>query len=115
MCFLWWRQRHNHFWLLDNIFLPGALNGLSGLLLALVNVYTTPEDTMGVSSIVTLAITGAYMIICGGLTGFYWFPLLGRIRAEHADHNQGTSPHGRSSPYMVAIIPVIADATRDPA
>lgn len=88
MCYLWYRQRHNYIWLLGNIFFPAALNGLSGLVSTLVNVYTTPDTTMGVSSTATLIVTGACTVICGILTAIYWFWLLGRVKTEHGEQLQ---------------------------
>lgn len=79
MLFLWWYQRRNHFWLVNYLFFPGALHGLSGLLSTFVNVYTTPDaSVLGVSSIATLVVTGACTVICGFLAVFYWFPLFHR-------------------------------------
>lgn len=41
--YLWLRFRQNYVWLLAHIFLPGILNGLSGLLTMLLNVYSAQE------------------------------------------------------------------------
>jgi len=72
MGILWWRQRGNPFWLVHNLFFPGALHGLSGLLSTFVNVYATPDaSVLGVSSIATLVVTGACTVICGFLALFY--------------------------------------------
>lgn len=89
MCYLWWLQGHNYVWLISNIFFPAALNGLSGVISALVNVYTTPNTTTGVSSIATLAVTGACAVIFGILTAVYWFWLLRPVKDEHANQQQG--------------------------
>jgi len=81
MCFLWWRQRRHHFWLVHNLFFPGALHGLSGLLSTFVNVYATPDaSVLGVSSIATLVVTGACTVICGFLALFHQLSLLRRAK-----------------------------------
>jgi hypothetical protein len=87
MCFLWWRQSSNYIWLLKNIFVPGAFNGLSGLITTFVNVYATQNPVLGASSIATLAVTGACTVICGSLAMFYYFWKLNPINQDHKRHN----------------------------
>jgi hypothetical protein len=40
MIWLWWRWRQNFVWLLNKIFLPGAMNSFAGLISTLINVYS---------------------------------------------------------------------------
>jgi len=84
MCILWLRWSHNYVWLLGNIFIPGLLNGLSGVLSTFVGIYATQNGTYGPSSIATLAVTGACTVICAFLTAIYSFWKLEAVKKKHA-------------------------------
>jgi hypothetical protein len=83
MCLLWIRWSHNYVWLLGNIFIPGLLNGLSGVLSTLVGIYATQDGRYGPSSIATLAVTGACAIVCAFLTAIYSFWKLSSVKKKH--------------------------------
>jgi hypothetical protein len=58
----------NYIWLLNNIFLPGTFNGVSGLISTFVNIYGSGHHVhFGATSIATLAVTGGFTAICGFL------------------------------------------------
>ena len=83
MCFLWWCQSDNCVWLLRHVFIPGMLNGLSGLVSTLINVYATHNGVLGAPSIATLAVTGVCIVICGFLATFYWLSVLRPLFRDH--------------------------------
>ena len=83
MCYLWWRQRAIYPWLVSNIFVPGWLSGLGGLISTFVSIYTHNNGVYGASSIASVAVTGATTVICGFLAAFYSFWLLRRLKNEH--------------------------------
>ena len=84
MLLLWWRWAHNYVWLLNSIFIPGVLNGLSGLISTFASIYGVQNGVYGGSSIATLAVTGACTVICGLLTAIYSLWKLGRVKRRHA-------------------------------
>jgi hypothetical protein len=83
MCLLWVRWSHNYVWLLGNIFIPGMLNGLSGVLSTFVGIYATQSGRYGPSSIATLAVTGACTVFCAFLTTIYTFWKLNAVKKKH--------------------------------
>ena len=83
MLLLWWRWAHNYVWLLNSIFVPGMLNGLSGVISTFASVYGVQNGVYVASSIVTLAVTGACTIICGLLTAIYSLWKLDHVKRQH--------------------------------
>lgn len=83
MLLLWWRWAHNYVWLLNSIFVPGVLNGLSGVISTFASIYGAQDGVYGASSIATLAVTGACTVICGLLTAIYSLWKLDRIKRTH--------------------------------
>jgi len=83
MCLLWYRWSHNYVWLINSIFVPGVLNGLSGLLSTFAGIYGSQNGVYGTSSIITLAVTGGCTIICGFLTTIYSFWKLNAVKRRH--------------------------------
>jgi hypothetical protein len=83
MLIFWWRWAHNYVWLLNSIFIPGMLNGLSGVLSTFASIYGAQKGVYGTSSIITLAVTGACTLICGFLTAIYSFFKLNRVKRVH--------------------------------
>ncbi|KAI0002449.1 hypothetical protein BJV74DRAFT_765387 [Russula compacta] len=83
MLLLWWRWAHNYVWLLNSIFIPGTLNGLSGLISTFASIYGAQGGVYGTASIITLAVTGACMLVCGTLTTIYSVWKLGRVKRLH--------------------------------
>jgi hypothetical protein len=83
MCYLWWRWAHNYVWLLNSVFVPGVLNGLSGVISSFASIYGAQNGVYGASSIATLAVTGACTIICGILTAVYSLWKLDKVKRRH--------------------------------
>ena len=83
MCLFWWRWSHNYVWLLNSIFIPGMLNGLSGLLSTFASIYGAQKGVYGTSSIVTIAVTGACALTCGLLTAIYSLWKLDKVKRRH--------------------------------
>jgi hypothetical protein len=83
MLLLWWRWAHNYVWLLNSIFVPGMLNGLSGVVSTFAGIYGAQDGVYGASSIATLAVTGACTIVCGILTAIYSLYKLDRVKRRH--------------------------------
>lgn len=83
MCMLWWRWSHNYVWLLNSIFIPGTLNGLSGVISTFASIYGAQNGVYGASSIATLAVTGSCTVICGFLTAIYSLWKLDKIKRQH--------------------------------
>jgi len=71
MCILWIRWHHNYVWLLNSIFIPGLLNGVSGLLSTFAGIYGAQNGKYNTASIITLGVTGGCTIISGFLTIIY--------------------------------------------
>lgn len=91
---LWWRWAHNYVWLLNSVFVPGMLNGLSGLISTFASIYGAQNGVYGASSIATLAAAGACTIICGFLTAIYSLWKLGRVKRRHDDQMSQTKSEG---------------------
>jgi hypothetical protein len=83
MLLFWWRWAHNYVWLLNSIFIPGMLNGLSGVISTFSSIYGVQNGTYGASSIATLAVTGGCTVICGFLTAIYSLWKLDRVKRRH--------------------------------
>ena len=83
MFILWIRWRHNYVWLLNSIFIPGLLNGISGLLSTFAGIYGAQNGKYNTASIITLGVTGGCTIICGFLTTIYSLWKLDVIKRRH--------------------------------
>ena len=87
MLLLWWRWSHNYVWLLNSIFVPGMLNGLSGVISTLASVYGpgTQQNTQvyATSSVISLAATAGCAVICAFLTAIYSLWKLNRVKRRH--------------------------------
>jgi hypothetical protein len=83
MCLLWWRWAHNYVWLLNSIFIPGTLNGLSGVISTFASIYGVQNGVYGSSSIATLAVTGSCTVVCGFLTTIFSLWKLDKVKRQH--------------------------------
>jgi len=84
MFYLWLRWSHNYVWLLGNIFIPGLLNSLTGVLAAFAIIYSdVPGGSYNTTSIITLGVTGGCAVICGILAAIYWLWKLRRVKRQH--------------------------------
>ncbi|KAF9004587.1 hypothetical protein BDQ17DRAFT_400427 [Cyathus striatus] len=83
MCYLWWRWRNNYIWLVNQIFLPGLLNSLAGVISTLANVFGVQHGEFSTTGKVTIIVTTITAGISGILTLFYSLWLLRRVKKEH--------------------------------
>ncbi|KAJ7088634.1 hypothetical protein C8R44DRAFT_751746 [Mycena epipterygia] len=83
MIWLWWRWNKNYIWLNNRIFLPGALNSLAGIISTLVNVYGVQHGVFVTTSKVTIIVTVAAAVACGGLTLTYSLFMLKNVKKAH--------------------------------
>ncbi|KAJ6620022.1 hypothetical protein B0H10DRAFT_1792402, partial [Mycena sp. CBHHK59/15] len=96
MAWLWYRWQANYIWLVNRIFMPGLLNSLAGVLSTLANILGAQDATLSISSKSTLIVTTSLTGICGGLTAFYMFVLIRRIKKQHDEEigKQRAGKHG---------------------
>jgi hypothetical protein len=81
LLYLVWSHWGKYDWLLGNIFVPGISSGFAGLISTLVNIYSSEDRVQyGATTIVTLAVTGGCIVICGILA------VTCRILAIHDHH-----------------------------
>ncbi|KAJ7678141.1 hypothetical protein DFH06DRAFT_1316920 [Mycena polygramma] len=83
MLWLWWRWNQNYIWLNNRIFLPGALNSVAGIISTLVNVYSAQNGEFAATSKITIIVTVAAAVVCGGLTLLYSMYKLDRVKRAH--------------------------------
>ncbi|KAH9965333.1 hypothetical protein BC827DRAFT_849708 [Russula dissimulans] len=84
MCYLWFRWSHNYVWLLSNIFIPGMLNSLSGVLAAFAIIYSDGQGSRyGTTSFITLGVTGGCAVVCGILGAIYWLWKLRPLKLQN--------------------------------
>ncbi|KAI0266417.1 hypothetical protein BC834DRAFT_823616, partial [Gloeopeniophorella convolvens] len=102
MCWLWWRWARNYIWLLDHIFVPGALNALAGLLSTVASIFGAQNGALGAVSIVTLAVTGSGTLVCGLLTAYYSLWKLERVKRRHEREvgREGVGERGEGGLHM---------------
>lgn len=83
MTWLWFRWRSNFVWLVNRIFLPGALHGLAGEISTLVNVFGQQDGKFSTTALVTAIVTAACTVVCGVLVLFYSSWKLERVKRAH--------------------------------
>lgn len=76
------RWRRNYVWLLNNIFLPCAINAFTGLISTLVTVYTQKSGQWSVMAAVTGAAEAGNLLVCGCLFGLGSL-MLHRVKRKH--------------------------------
>ena len=89
MLYLWYRHWNNYAWLVNSIFLPGLLSGISGIISTFVDIYANNGGMYNASSIASVAVTGACAAICGFLAIIYTFVLLRHLKKDHEDAQKG--------------------------
>ena len=84
MCYLWWCHGTNYAWLVNSIFVPGCLSGLSGILSTLMDIYANQNGAYSRESLVSVGVTGGCAVtgICGFLAAFHSFWLVRRLKKE---------------------------------
>ncbi|KAG8718095.1 hypothetical protein FRC08_005982 [Ceratobasidium sp. 394] len=83
MCWLWHRWHRNFIWLVNRIFLPGALHGLAGEISTIVNVFSQQGGKFSATALVTAIVTGVCAVLCGVLVLFYSNWKLERVKRAH--------------------------------
>jgi len=84
MCYLWLRWSHNYVWVLNSIFIPGLLSGLSGIVSTFAGIYSQPNHIYNRKTIVAIAVTGGCTVICGFLTAIYALWKIRRVKRLHS-------------------------------
>ncbi|KAJ7111929.1 hypothetical protein C8R44DRAFT_833240 [Mycena epipterygia] len=102
MLWLWYRWQANYIWLVNRIFMPGFLNSLAGVLSMLASVLGTQSASLSISSKSTIIVTSVVAGICGGLTAFYIFVLIRRIKKQH-DAEIGKQRAGKHGEGVVDV------------
>jgi len=92
---LWIRWGKNYVWIINRIFLPGLLNGLTGLISTFVNIYTAQNGDYSITAEVTIIVTGATAVISGVLFIIYSTFILARVKKAHEREiaMTGEGPH----------------------
>ncbi|KAK9413079.1 hypothetical protein SUNI508_12064 [Seiridium unicorne] len=83
MIWLMIRWRKNYVWLLNRLLLPGAMNGLAGLIGTLATVYTQQNGDWNITAKMSAIVEGCSMVICGVLFVFFNNLLLARVKRKH--------------------------------
>ncbi|KAK9782733.1 hypothetical protein AB5N19_09316 [Seiridium cardinale] len=88
-----WRK--NYVWLLNRLLLPGAMNGLAGLIGTLATVYTQQNGDWNITAKVSAIVEGCSIVICGVLFVFFNNLLLARVKRKHGrDMGQAQADEG---------------------
>ncbi|TLS30986.1 hypothetical protein PpBr36_03067 [Pyricularia pennisetigena] len=98
------RWRNNYVWLLNRIFLPGALNGLAGLVASGSAMYAaqihgaSQTQVWTPTAISVVCFEGAVFLVCSVLFVIYSRVLIGRMKLEYErDLEKGTQARRRGS------------------
>lgn len=83
MIWLMIRWRQNYVWMLNRLLLPGAMNGLAGLIGTLVTVYTQQNGNWSITAKVSAIVEGCSMVICAILFVVFNNLLLERVKRKH--------------------------------
>lgn len=92
MCGLWFRWRRNYVWIINRIFLPGALNSLAGIISTIVNVHTAQQGKYSLTAIVSVTVTAVSAMVNGTLWLVYSNWALKRVQEMHAKEYFGRDP-----------------------
>lgn len=98
------RWRNNYIWLLNRVFLPGALNGLTGLAGSGAAMYAAYIQGVMQTQVWTptamsaVCFEGAVSLVCSGLFVIYSKVMIGRMKLEYErDLEKGTQAERRGS------------------
>ncbi|KAK2467910.1 hypothetical protein APHAL10511_000205 [Amanita phalloides] len=96
MGYFWWRWMNNYVWLVNKIFLPGLLNGFTGVISTLASVYGAQNGEFSSASKTTIIVTTSTTFICGVLTSYYLLWKIRRMKLEHDNliGKQSAGKHG---------------------
>ncbi|KAL8371682.1 hypothetical protein RB595_001470 [Gaeumannomyces hyphopodioides] len=90
------RWRRNYVWLLNRVYMPGALSGFVGGLATVTSVYAHAAGFWSPPAMAAAAVEAALCLLCGALFIVYNNLLLGRVKRDH-DSSGGEKLHGRGS------------------
>ncbi|KAI6352249.1 hypothetical protein MCOR25_009470 [Pyricularia grisea] len=104
MAFMGVRWRKNYVWLLNRIFLPGALNGLAGLVASgaatyAAHIHGVPQTQVWtITAVSVVCFEGAVFLVCSILFVIYSKVLIGRMKLEYERNlEKGTQAERRES------------------
>jgi hypothetical protein len=86
MCFLAFKHRQNYVWLLNKLLLPGASNGLAGLISTLISVYAQQNGDWNITARVTAGVEIGCLVVCGLMFLVIQQILLRAVRRRHGKH-----------------------------
>lgn len=89
------RWRNNYIWLLNRLYMPGALNGLAGLLSTVTSVYSQYGGDWSTPAVVAAVLEGVLVLIFLVLFVVYNNLLLGRVKKQHEVSQARTSGGSR--------------------
>ncbi|KZT39864.1 hypothetical protein SISSUDRAFT_1060785 [Sistotremastrum suecicum HHB10207 ss-3] len=83
MLWLWYKFRANYVWLIDRLFVAGAVNSFTGVISTLTNVFGSQNGNFSITARVTIIVTSVSCVICSLLWLFYLIFKLAPLRYEH--------------------------------
>jgi len=86
------RWRHNYVWLINRVYLPGALNGVAGLILTVTLVCSQHRGRWNTPTRAVVAVEAAFSLVCAVLFVLYNNLLLARVKSRH--EGRGSSGAG---------------------
>ncbi|TLD31186.1 hypothetical protein PspLS_02668 [Pyricularia sp. CBS 133598] len=109
------RWRNNYVWLLNRIFLPGALNGLAGLVASGSTIYAAhihgalQTQFWTPTAMSDVCFEGAVFLVCSVLFVIYSRVLIGRMKAEYErdlEKGKDAERRGSDNPQSDAAYPM---------
>ncbi len=94
MVWLGVRWRRNYVWLLNRLYMPGALNGLAGFVATVTAVYSQHRGAWGAPAAVVAMLEAALVLVCTVLFVVYNNLLLGKMKRQHEAAQQARSKSG---------------------
>ncbi|KAH7326328.1 hypothetical protein B0I35DRAFT_449038 [Stachybotrys elegans] len=85
MLYLAIEHRNNYIWLLNKLLLPGATNGLAGLISTLIGVYSQQDGEWNITALVTAIVEASCVVICGMLFIIFKAILLRSVQRKHGE------------------------------
>lgn len=89
------RWKNNYVWLLNKLYMPGALNALAGLISTLTIIYSQHGGIWSVTARAAVSIEVVTLSTCLGLFTLYNYLLLERVKQQHHEH-MGGGPNSMS-------------------
>lgn len=79
------RWRHNYVWLLNRVYLPGALNGAASLVVTIALLYSQQRGVWNAPTRAVIAFEVAVSLVCASMFVLYNNLLLARVKSRHED------------------------------